>query len=269
MIIGASSFAGSFPELKQEVDSVELYIPKLGVYKGNELLKSRIERIKDELSVYDISTSIHAPYFSEAPNYPRELRVDTAKLSNYRLLTESIEIAEILESSVVVVHPGRINSNRKASFENMVVGLSELAKFAEERNVIIGLENKEATDTQNLCCFAFELIEAVERINSDNVGVTLDIGHANLTCKGNQSKLREFVREVKDYVVHVHIHDNNGVSTQKYWGDSHSAPGKGVVDFNILKELDFQGVYNLEVFSIEDVKEGKKMLMMIGIDSKK
>jgi len=34
------------------------------------------------LSSYDLSTSIHAPYFSDAPNYPHELIVDTARLSD-------------------------------------------------------------------------------------------------------------------------------------------------------------------------------------------
>lgn len=264
MILGASSFAGSFPELKHEVDSVELYIPKLGVYKGNELIKSRIDRIKDVLSVYDISTSIHAPYFSETPGYPHELRVDTALLNKaYRLLAESITIAESLESKVVVIHPGRINNSRKKSFENMVVGLSNLAKLADDRNVILGLENKEGTDTQNLCCSSEELIEVINKVSLDSLGVTFDIGHANLTCGGDQSELRKFVREIKDYVVHVHVHDNNGMLTQKYWGDVHAVPGSGVVDFTVLKELDFHGIYNLEVFSIEGVRKGKKMLMKI------
>jgi len=33
-----------------------------------------------------------------------------------------------------------------------------------------------------------------------------------------------------------------------------------MIDFSVLDELDFNGVYNLEVFSIEDVKAGKKIL---------
>jgi sugar phosphate isomerase/epimerase len=52
--------------------------------------------------------------------------------------------------------------------------------------------------------------------------------------------------------------------TEKFRGDLHGAPGTGVIDFSVLKELRFNGVYNLEVFSIEDVKVGKKMLLGIG-----
>jgi sugar phosphate isomerase/epimerase len=262
MIIGASSFAGTLPELISEVDSIELYIPKLEVYEGTRLIQSRITKIKDILSSYDISTSIHAPYFSDAPNYPNELVVDTANLNDTqeRLINESIMIAEELGSGVVVIHPGRINGDKERSFENMISNLSCIAKFAQDRNVLLGLENKEGTDPKNLCISASELVEAIERTASPNLGVTFDIGHANLTCEGDQTKLRQFTKTIKDHVVHVHVHDNIGSRTEQYWGDMHRAPGKGMIDFSVLGELDFNGVYNLEVFSIEDVRAGKKML---------
>lgn len=262
MIIGASSFAASFPELKHEVESIELYIPKLGVYEGTKLIKNRIKKIKDFLSTSDMSTSIHAPYFSDAPNYPHELVVDTAHLNDAqnRLLEECIIMAEKLGSKVVVIHPGRIEIDREMSFENMVSELSRIAKIAEERNVMLGLENKEGTDPVNLCCSVSELAEAIERIGSPNLGATFDIGHANLTCGGDQSRLRDFACAIKEYVVHVHVHDNGGILTEKYWGDLHGAPGAGGIDFSVLKELDFNGIYNLEVFSIEYVRAGRKML---------
>lgn len=262
MIIGASSFAGDLPELREEVDSIELYIPKLGVYHGTELDIMKIRKIKDYILSYDIDTSIHAPYFGDGPNYPPELLIDTAALGDtqYRLLTESILIADELDSHVVVIHPGRIKSDRKTSFDNMIAGLSRLAKVAENSNVMLGLENKEGTDPNNLCCQAFELTEAIKLVNSPNLGATFDIGHANLTCNGNAKELKGFVHTIKDYVIHVHVHDNNGHFTEKYWGDLHSAPGSGSIDFTVLKELKFDDVYNLEVFSIEEVREGKMML---------
>ena len=262
MIIGASSFAGSFPELKQVVESIELYIPKLGVYEGTKLVKSRVKKIRDFLSTCELSTSIHAPYFNDAPNYPHELIVDTAHLNKtqIRLLKESITMADELGSSVVVIHPGRIDTDRSRSSDSMVSGLSRIARFAQDRNVMLGLENKVGTDPKNLCSQASELINAIEQIGSPSLRATLDIGHANLTCGGYSSKLRDFVREIKEYVVHVHIHDNGGMLNEKYWGDFHGAPGSGGIYFSVLKELDFDGVYNLEVFSIEDVRAGRRVL---------
>ncbi len=270
MIIGASSFAGNIPELKNEVESIELYIPKLGVYDGKKLIKARIKKLKDTLSTYELAATVHAPYFSDAPNYPPELVVDTARLDDTqkRLMKESIMIADALGSSIVVIHPGRTNTDRGKSFEDMISGLSDIAGFAENRNVMLGLENKEGTDPSNLCCFASELIEAIERINSTNMRATFDIGHANLTCNGDPSKLRDFACVIRKYVAHVHVHDNSGIMTEKYWGDLHGAPGTGNIDFSVLEELDFNGVYNLEVFSVEDIRKGKEVLGEINKNKK-
>ncbi|HML25349.1 MAG TPA: sugar phosphate isomerase/epimerase, partial [Methanomethylovorans sp.] len=122
MIIGASSFAGSLSELSHEVRSVELYIPKLHVYNGRRLDRGVLTTILDELSTLDLMTSIHAPYSAESPTYPKELRVDTSDMDteDFRLMSESIELAASLGSRAVVLHPGRIHDGREASFENMV-----------------------------------------------------------------------------------------------------------------------------------------------------
>lgn len=263
MIIGASSFAGTFPELVAEVESIELYVPKLGIYEGTMLLRSEIYKIRDALSSYDLSTSVHAPYFSDAPNYPKDLIVDTARLNSTaeRLLKESINIAETLGSEIVVIHPGRINGNKERAFGSMVSGLAKLSNLAGDSGVILGLENKEGTDPENLCISASDLNRAIKEIDSPDLKATFDVGHANLTCKGDQEKLREFAEEIKEHIVHIHIHDNHGYLTEKFWGDLHAAPGAGVIDFLILKELGFRGIHNLEVFSVEDVRKGKNLLM--------
>ncbi len=258
MIISASSFSASLPELDGLVDGVELYLPKLGLYQGGRLAWERVEELVEALSTCNLSTSVHAPYYSEYPGYPAELRVDTANMGKkgFRLLEESIDFAVRVDAGVVVVHPGI--RTLPDSFERMVGNLRRLAGFAVERGVVLALENKEGTDPRNLCCEVGELVRAVELV--PGLGVTLDIGHANLTCQGDQERLREFVRQVRDLVVHLHVHDNPGSWQERYGGDLHLPPGEGVIDFRILEELDFQGVYNLEVFSREDVKNGKRFL---------
>lgn len=264
MIIGASSFAGSLSELSHEVQSVELYMPKLHVYEGPKLNHNILATVLDELSTLDLMTSLHAPYYAESSTYPKDLRVDTSNMrpEDFRLMGESIELAAELGSKAVVLHPGRINGNREASFRNMVSNLKELTAQASDCGVMLGLENKEGTDPTNLCCQAEELVAAVEAVNSDNLKITLDIGHANLTCAGDSNKLRAFVRTVAPYVIHMHMHDNGGKWTSNYDGDEHLAPGKGTVDYAALKEVrNYQGIYNMEVFSMEDVISGKSTLL--------
>ncbi len=265
MIIGASSFAAPLPELQKEVESIELYLPRLGLYRGNELIKENVNRLYDALSTDSLLTSIHAPYYGVSPTYPVELKVDTAHMdrAQFRLIEESINIACKLGSDVVVVHPGKIIEDREKSLMQMVDNLRKLSLKAENCGVTLGLENKEGTDPTSLCNTAEELMRAINEVNLPALKATFDIGHANLTCCGDMEKLREFVRVIRDSVAHVHVHDNTGLPDIKYVGDLHYAPGDGIIDFSVLRELHFGGVYNLEVFSIEDVRKGKMMLMKL------
>ena len=263
MIFGASSFAGTPGELKGNVDSIELYIPKLGVYSGRTLEKEKLNRILDELSVYGFASTIHAPYFAADPNYPGALQVDTACMGEreFSLMNESIALANRIGSRVVVLHPGRTGQGREMAYSSMVENLRVVASTAEDQGVMLGLENKEGTDPYNLCCKAEELVRAVEAVNSGSLKATFDIGHANLTCEGDPEKLRGFVETLKEHIVHLHVHDNGGRWTEKYDGDEHMAPGKGCVDYSVLNLLSgYRGVYNLEVFSTEDVLLGKNTL---------
>lgn len=263
MIFGASSFAGPLQELKENVGSVELYVPKLGIYNGLVLEKKELGRILDEMSTHNFAVTVHAPYFAADPKYPAALRVDTAKMGDreFTLMEESMEIANRAGAHVVVLHPGRIGPDRDKSFASMVKNLESLASLAKDYGVILGLENKEGTDPSNFCCEAEELSRTLEIVNSDHLKATFDIGHANLTCGGDSEKLRTFVRTLQKYIIHLHLHDNYGQWTEKYDGDEHMAPGQGCVDFSVLKLLsDYRGVYNLEVFSLEDVQLGKEVV---------
>lgn len=263
MIIGASSFASTLDELIAEVDSVELYIPKMGLYKGRELQYDRVEAVKDILSTSCGITSIHAPYYAKAQTYPKSLRVDMAHMngSDFKLIEESIEMAAYFQSNVMVLHPGLAGYDRQGSFNSMITNLKRLSGFADEHSIVLGLENKEGTAPGNLCCEAVELVKAVEEVDSDNLGVTFDVGHANLTSGGDSGLVRTFMKTVRKWVVHVHVHDNMGVWTGEYDGDVHMAPGTGTVDLSVIGELGHGGIHNLEVFSIEEVISGKERLL--------
>ncbi len=262
MKIGASSFASPLHELKNEVESIELYIPKLGLYKGNKMIKERVDELSEFLSTCSTSTTLHAPYYGDSPGYPEALMVDTSRMnrSQFHLMEESIGLANEFGCSIMVIHPGKIIGNREKCFNSMVRNLKKLAISAENCGITLGLENKEGTDPTNLCCSAIELLRAVSEVDLQNLKVTFDIGHANLTCGGNMVLLKDFARELKGNVVHVHVHDNNGMNGDRYFGDLHGAPGEGNIDFSILREMRHSGVFNLEVFTIEDVRTGKIVL---------
>jgi len=53
-------------------------------------------------------------------------------------------------SGVVVIHPGRINVDKEKSFKQMVSNLTRIARFAEERNVVLGLKTKKELTLKSL-----------------------------------------------------------------------------------------------------------------------
>jgi len=58
------------------------------------------------------------------------------------------------------------------------------------------------------------------------------------------------------------VKDNRGIWLEHYDGDEHLAPGNGIIDYSVLNELaGYRGIYNMEVFSMEDVVKGKKTVL--------
>jgi sugar phosphate isomerase/epimerase len=102
--------------------------------------------------------------------------------------------------------------------------LSELVKYAGENSVSVNLENLSET------------VEDFESVLPDvsNLGITLDVGHANLHSPRNKSM--SFVEKMGKSIRHVHLHDNFGGNSPKQ--DLHLPVGAGNVDFkSILKAL--------------------------------
>jgi len=79
-----------------------------------------------------------------------------------------------------------------------------------------------------------------------NIGITLDIAHAN-----TNQQVFDFIEKFADKIVHVHISDNEG----KY--DSHRGIGYGKIDWEAvakaLKGINYKGIVMLE--SVDHVPE--------------
>lgn len=98
-------------------------------------------------------------------------------------------------------------------------------------------------------------MEIVKDIDSKNLGITFDIGHANTA--GNPA---EFVENYKilNWIIHVHAHDNNG------YDDEHLKIGEGNINFievlEKLKEIGYDGVISIENKNIRDAVKSKEIL---------
>ena len=89
------------------------------------------------------------------------------------------------------------------------------------------------------------MIKYVDSLNDNcnNYCACLDVGHSNLI----DLSPAEAVRKLKDKLEVLHVSDNNGIL------DQHNPIGMGIIDWKdlakSLKEINFQGVFSLEVSS--------------------
>jgi len=122
-----------------------------------------------------------------------------------------------------------------------------------------------------------ELVQQVKKIDRENVGITLDFGHAYLASKYYRFKFLNSIKLALPYIKHVHIHDCFGKPKVSYEeqdinliqfgiGDLHMPIGWGEIPYNKIFRIlkNYNGVLCLELkprykkfykYSLEMVKE--------------
>jgi len=195
------------------------------------------------LDRFDLRYTIHAPTadgnIAESFEPIRRASID--------VLRETAEIADTAGVEKLVIHPGFCldQTGREASVSALHRSIQELGALQEEFSVRFVMENLGSME----CCY-FQNTELVQEIRAAGLGLTLDVGHANLT-----GMLDAFLQEKPD---HFHLHDNKGIS------DEHAACGTGTVDFGkILPEIR-NATLILEVLKLEDVKPSMDYLASLG-----
>jgi len=151
-----------------------------------------------------------------------------------------------LGGEILVVHPGskiKDEKMRKTHREKSKQSLEEILKFCERWGIKIALENTLPGKTGDSIT---ETLETVKNINSKNLGICLDTGHCNITSLlYNHSGVVKCLSEIKNYLCHLHVHDNFGKS------DDHSPLFEGNIDWKgfvrSLKENKYSGVFLFEL----------------------
>ena len=195
------------------------------------------------LDRYDLRYTIHAPTadgnIAESFEPIRRASID--------VIRETAEIADTAGAEKLVIHPGFCLdlTGREASVYALHKSIQELGTLQEEFSVRFVMENLGSMK----CCY-FQNTELVREIRAAGLGLTLDVGHANLT-----GTLDTFLQEKPD---HLHLHDNKGIT------DEHAGCGTGTVDFaKILPEIR-DATLILEVLRLEDVKPSMDYLASLG-----
>lgn len=202
----------------REVKLVELSLADTDFIR-NGLVKKAV-RVKD---MYDTEFTIHAPFQNSAIEHLR-VKLSEIRPENFKIMRKVFEVCDKIDARRVVVHAGDvIDNNMQKSLQNVVRNLREICKMGKDYE--IALENLYTENgVRRVCETPEELKFVLENVNADNLCVNLDIGHAYLTHKQLNIPFESFFEELRDYIRHMHIHNNYGTR------DDHNPLNRGLID---------------------------------------
>lgn len=156
------------------------------------------------------------------------------------MINKWVDLFEAIGIKNMVLHvDGLDGAEREEAIAANVEKLKYIAAHAEGKDVCICLENLRSSCARSVN----DLLEMIDRVGSDRLGVTLDTGHLNITKAESQ---REFILTAGKRLRALHIADNEGQT------DQHMMPcGRGNVDFGeviaALREIGYEGMLNYEI----------------------
>ena len=201
----------------------------------------------DILNSFDFKYTIHAPF----------LDVNIASLStksrnvSIEQIKDSINLANEIDASIVVVHPGLVPFLLKEMPEKIYPvannSIKELGEYSRDLGV--------TTTIENMPNFESMIYQDMSKLNEILVefgmGMTFDIGHAHHS--GISPDEMYF-----DSIKHIHAHDNMGDD------DSHLPLGEGNIQLkdivNTFEEKNYDGIYMIEVNDKDSIKKSLEYL---------
>jgi len=215
-------------------------------WKQNYDLSPKVTKKIREISLkHGIKLIVHTPYYLPTSTMLPEIKKGV--IENVR---KAIIFAGEVKSDKLTIHPGFPEMPPPAikyCYESLLDNLQKIVDIGQKHKVNICLENF----NKPLLCS--ELKDYLYVLNSiDGLMATLDVGHANTT----DISPSVFLKETRDFIIDMHIHDNNGKR------DEHKCLGEGTIDFKEFfsecKNTNYYGPFMLELFPYENIIEGRK-----------
>lgn len=228
MKIGASTLS----DFKDGIGKNLEFFEKIGLKYAEILHQYPNQNIDiDILDSYNLKYTVHSPII----NINIASLNDAIKEASISEIKKSIDLANEINSDIVVVHPGSIPFLGK-DFKKEILDISkesikEIGDYGKELGVHATIENMPEIEG-----YIYKNIKELdELLTSLNMYMTLDIGHAyNSGFSQNEMYF--------DSIKHIHISDNNG----DY--DSHYSLGEGSIDFktciDIFQREKYDGIYD-------------------------
>ena len=225
------------------VDSPHAFLP---------LKQSRLDTIKKNLKDYNLKvTNLNANtvagWHKKIPHtgyFEPSLSNNDEKLRNWRIryTKNAIDTACELEAPSISITSGVIkNTNVEKNIHSFQHSLEELADYAEQKDVLIGIEYEPGL----LVGSSTDLLSIVPR-GYNNIGLNFDVCHAAVLNENISSVIKKF----KKKLFHTHISDcKNRIHY-------HLIPGLGDINFKsmykALQMINYKGFLTAELYTYSD-----------------
>ena len=207
----------------------------------HEKLLDQSEAIRERLAVYDLGLVCHLPTFLSTADLTASIR-----RASRREIRDSIGMAARLGARRVVLHPSIMSGmgcHVPALFNGYArESLDEAVECAAQVRIDLCLENLFPQLTP------FGTLDDWDRCFAryPQLGLTLDIGHANIE-PGGMTQILTYIRRFQSRLRHIHVSDNLGRQ------DDHLPVGDGQIDFpavaEALNQIGYQEGLTLEIFT--------------------
>lgn len=213
------------------------------------LNKQRVAVLKDIAVSHDLEYTVHAPFADiniASPSKPM-LRAMLKRLE------QSIVHASALDSHVWVFHPG-MKTGISSFYPNMdwlqnMETVKTLLQIARENDVKIAIEN-----VPEPYPFLMKSVEDFARFYAElgeNMGMVLDIGHANIN-----GQTERFLDIFSSRIVHMHLSDNDGKN------DQHLGIGFGTINWDKVSDS-MRRLSNDKIVVVESVERIEESIVRI------
>lgn len=179
----------------------------------------------------DVAATLHQPLFLDS-EWSRHVAptlnlIDPEKSRRIDAMDEvkrALEAAEQIPIRAITLHLGLKDEGwNTRAIENSLTAIEHLKAFAHPLGVQILLEN-----LQNEVTTPEHLLEILHTGHFDNVGITLDLGHAHLAAPEGNKGVDEAFEVLRPRIVELHVHDNGGQKDEHLW------PVAGTIDWKSI-----------------------------------
>jgi len=230
-------------------DTPHAYLPQFDEADRNSLASALDET---GIEVANINANTVTGYYDDAPPSsffdPTIITADDDERAwRIEYTKDAIDLAETVGAPAVCVATGRPlpGNPPEQAREYLLRSLDEITDYAEAAGVDVGIEFEpellvECTD---------EVLELIDDVGSDALGVNLDIGHAAVYGEDPA----ESVRKCAGNITGVHLEDIAGGRRGKHY---HLIPGEGDLDFesvfDALDDVGYDGFATMELYTYPD-----------------